>query len=74
VVTDTRGAGPVTERAIVLSTLGTFYALTFVAARAGMLHRDETRLADLLYPVLVVLGVSVVVGAVIALALRRRCR
>jgi Kef-type K+ transport system membrane component KefB len=70
VVTDTRGNGPVTERTIVLSALGALYALTFVAARAGMLHRDDTRLADLLYPVLVVLGLSVVVGAVIALALR----
>ena len=28
VITDTRAAGPVTERAMVLSTLGTFYALT----------------------------------------------
>jgi hypothetical protein len=38
-----------------------------------MLHRDETRLADTLYPVLVVLGLSVVVGAVLALALRVAC-
>jgi Kef-type K+ transport system membrane component KefB len=71
VVSDTRGAGPVTERAIVLSALGALYALTVVAARAGILNGSgETRLAGLLYPVLVVLGLSVVVGAVIALALR----
>jgi Kef-type K+ transport system membrane component KefB len=71
VVTDTRGAGPVTERTIVLSALGALYALTVVAARAGMLNGGgETRLASLLYPVLVVLGLSVVVGAVIALVLR----
>src|SRR3954469_21256638 len=34
VVADTRGAGPVTERAIVLTALGALYALTLVAARA----------------------------------------
>ena len=44
VVMDTRAAGPVTERALVLSTLSTFYALTLVSARAGTLHREETNL------------------------------
>jgi Kef-type K+ transport system membrane component KefB len=70
VVMDTRAAGPVTERAMVLSTLSTLYALTLVSARAGMMHRPNNTLADTLYPVAVVLGLSVVVGAALALALR----
>ncbi len=75
VVMDTRAAGPVTERALVLSTLGTFYALTVVAARVGMLHRgQEGELQDTLYPVAVVLGISIVVGALLALALRSALR
>jgi Kef-type K+ transport system membrane component KefB len=74
VVMDTRSAGPVTERALVLSTLNTFYALTLVSARAGTLHGENTALFDALYPVAVVLGVSFVVGALLALALRTALR
>jgi Kef-type K+ transport system membrane component KefB len=74
VVIDTRAAGPVTERALVLSTLSTFYALTLVSARAGTLHREESGLLATLYPVAVVLGVSFVVGALLALALRTALR
>jgi Kef-type K+ transport system membrane component KefB len=75
VIMDTRAAGPVTERAMVLATLSTFYALTLVSARAGTLHREETAsLATTLYPVTVVLGISIVVGAVLALALRSALR
>ena len=74
VILDTRAAGPVTERALVLSTLSTFYALTLVSARAGTLHREETGLFATLYPVAVVLGVSFVVGALVALALRSALR
>ena len=77
VAIDTRAAGPVTERALVLSTLGTLYALTLCSARAGMMHRPESGVASVLstlYPVLVVLGLSVVVGAVLALTLRTALR
>ena len=74
VAIDTRAAGPVTERAMVLSTLSTLYALTICSARAGMMPRFETSLASTLYPVLVVLGLSVVVGAVLALTLRTALR
>lgn len=77
VAIDTRAAGPVTERALVLSTLGTLYALTLCSARAGMMHRPESAVASVLstlYPVLVVLGLSVVVGAVLALTLRTALR
>ena len=74
VVIDTRASGPVTDRALVLSTLSTLYALTICSARAGMMPRFETSLASTLYPVLVVLGLSVVVGAVLALTLRTALR
>ena len=74
VIIDTRAAGPVTERAMVLATLSTLYALTLVSARTGVMHRPPTSFFASLYPVVVVLGVSVVVGAVLALALRMALR
>ena len=74
VLMDTRASGPVSERAMVLSTLSTLYALTLCSASAGMMNRGKTvvamSLTDTFYPVLVVLGLSVVVGAVLALTLR----
>jgi Kef-type K+ transport system membrane component KefB len=70
VVMDTRASGPVTERALALATLSALYALTLVNARAGVMHRATTELGETLFPVLVVLGVSFVVGAVLALVLR----
>ena len=74
VTMDTRASGPVTERAMVLSTLSTLYALTLVSARAGVMHRAHTSLGETLFPVAVVLGVSFVVGAMLALALRTALR
>lgn len=74
VVMDTRAAGPVTERAMVLSTLGTLYALTLCSAKAGLMDRPQHSLAETVYPVAVVLGLSVVVGAALALALRMALR
>ena len=74
VAIDTQAAGPVTERALVLSTLSTLYALTLCSARAGMLPRGEAGLSHTLVPVLVVLGLSVVVGGVLALVLRTALR
>lgn len=70
IVIDTRASGPVTERAMVLSTLSTLYALTLCTARAGVMHRPHQDWGDMAYPILVVLGLSVVVGAVLALVLR----
>lgn len=74
VMMDTHASGPVTERAMVLSTLSTLYALTLVSARAGLMHRPQTTLSETLFPVAVVLGVSFVVGALLALALRMALR
>lgn len=70
VVMDTRASGPVTERALALSTLSALFALTLVNARAGAMHRASTEIGETLFPVFVVLGVSFVVGAVLALLLR----
>ena len=79
VLMDTRASGPVSERAMVLSTLSTLYALTLCSASAGMMSRGEKVLGPItlsgsFYPVLVVLGLSVVVGAVLALLLRTALR
>jgi Kef-type K+ transport system membrane component KefB len=74
VVMDTRASGPVTERALVLSTLSALYALVLVGARVGVMHRPAAELGEMLYPVLVVFGVSFVVGGVLALALRMALR
>jgi Kef-type K+ transport system membrane component KefB len=79
VLIDTRASGPVSERAMVLSTLGTLYALTLCTASAGMMRRSESVLAnpimsDTVYPVLVVLGLSVLVGAGLAFTLRTALR
>ena len=70
IVIDTGGSGPVTERATVLSTLSSLYALTLCSARANVMDRPHEEWGDMVYPILVVLGLSVVVAAVLALALR----
>lgn len=74
VVSDTRAAGPVTERAIVLATLSSLYALTLGSAQAGLIQRPATGLLGQVYPVLVVLGVSVAVGALLSLLMRLALR
>ena len=79
VLIDTRASGPVSERAMVLSTLSTLYALTLCSASAGMISRGEKVMSSIaigtsFYPVLVVLGLSVVVAAALALVLRTALR
>jgi Kef-type K+ transport system membrane component KefB len=74
VMMDTQASGPVTERAMVLSTLSSLYALTLVSARAGVMHRPTTTLGETLFPVMVVLGVSFVVAGLLTLALRMALR
>lgn len=74
VIMDTRGAGPVSERAMVLSTLSTFYALVLCTARAGLLAYAERGGAlpaqsAFVYPLLV-LALSVALGAALAMTLR----
>lgn len=79
VLIDTHASGPVSERAVVLSTLSTLYALTLCSASAGMMSRGEKVMSSIalstsFYPVLVVLGLSVVVAAALALVLRTALR
>lgn len=74
VMRDTRASGPVTERAVVLSTLSTLYALTLCSAKAGLMDSTHTGLSATLYPVVVVLGLSLVVGGLLALTLRSALR
>ena len=69
-VNDTRAAGPVTERAIVLATLSTLYALTLGSAQAEVINRPSLTWIDTAYPVMVVLGVSIVVAGLLSIALR----
>ncbi len=70
VVNDTRAAGPVTDRAIALATLSTLYALTLGSAKAEIFARPSASLWQDITPVLVVLGVSVAVAALLCLAMR----
>jgi Kef-type K+ transport system membrane component KefB len=71
VVMDARASGPVTERAIVLATLNTLYALAVGTAMAGRMGVGvDHALAATVYPVARVLGLSFVVAAVLALAMR----
>jgi len=74
VVIDTRASGPVTERAMTLATLNTFYALALGYAQAGLIERAPLGVLDKLSPVAVVLGMSFVVGALMALSLRSALR
>ena len=79
VIIDTRASGPVSERAMVLSTLSTLYALLLCSAAAGMMGKGDKILGPItistsFFPVLVVLGLSVVVGSVLALVLRMALR
>jgi Kef-type K+ transport system membrane component KefB len=74
VVIDTRASGPVTERSMTLATLNTFYALTLGYAQAGLIEHKPLGVLQTLYPVGVVLGMSFVVGALMALSLRSALR
>ncbi|AVP56481.1 cation:proton antiporter [Pulveribacter suum] len=74
VVADTRAAGPVTDRAIVLATLSSLYALVLGSAQAELLTRPAADWRGAIYPVLVVLGVSIAMGALLSLLVRLALR
>jgi hypothetical protein len=69
-----RAAGPVTERATVLATLSTLYALTLAAAGAAWVHRPQASALDALAAVLAVLGLSIASALLLALLLRAALR
>lgn len=70
VVRDTRASGPVTERAMVLATLSTLYALTLSSAEARLMASGNEGWAAALAPVLAVLALSLAMGALLALTVR----
>ncbi len=74
VVIDTRASGPVTERAIVLATLNTLYALSIGGAMSGLMDRSRNTWGDTIYPIAVVIGLSLVVAALLALSIRMALR
>jgi len=71
---DTQANGPMTERATVLTTLGALYALTLVSARTHVMGRVRETPWDTLLPIAVVLGLSVLAGVAMGLALRLALR
>lgn len=70
VINDTRSVGPVTDRAMALATLSTLYALTLGSAKAEIFARPSASLWHDITPVLVVLGVSITVAALLCLTMR----
>lgn len=74
VVRDTRATGAVTERALALTTLGTLYALAVVSARTHVIRGTRETLGDTVWPIVIVLGLSALIGLGLALALRAALR
>ena len=74
VITDTRARGPVTERALALTTLGTLYALVLVSGRAAVVEGAVEGWIDTLWPIARVLGISLAAGVLLALAVRAALR
>ncbi|MDB5893101.1 MAG: sodium:proton exchanger, partial [Rhodoferax sp.] len=74
VVMDAQASGPVTDRAIVLSTLNTLYALTLGTTMAGVMDAPRGDMAASVYPVATLLGLSFVVAALLALSMRTALR
>lgn len=70
VATDLRASGPVTDRSIALASLNTLYVLPLGGVMARYLGEAELSLRGAAYPVMVLLGISVAFGAVLALTLR----
>ena len=74
IATDMRASGPVTDRAFTLTTLNTLYALTLGVALLHTVDRGNGTLLGSMGAALAVLGVSAVLGlllaAVLAVALR----
>ncbi len=71
VASDVRASGPVTDRAITLAALNTLYVLALGGVMARLLGRSAATLSDAVYPVILLLVASVLVGAVLAWALRK---
>lgn len=75
VASDLRASGPVTDRAITLATLNTLFVLALGSAMSRIWQQPEPGLfapiQESLRPVLLVLGLSVGAGAILAIGLRQ---
>jgi len=74
VATDLHASGPVTERTLTLAALNTFYVLALGGVLARLLGRSPASLLDAFPPALLLIAASVLVGAVLAYALRLALR
>lgn len=74
VAADIRASGPVTERAITLAALNTLYVLAIGGVMARFLGQPASSLTQAFVPVVLLLCISVLLGAVLALALRATLR
>lgn len=74
ITADTHASGPVTDRALTLTTLSTLYALTLGAAKAKLYTSTGQSLWQDLSPVLHVLGASIAVAALLYALIRLALR
>ncbi|MFN4003100.1 MAG: cation:proton antiporter [Hylemonella sp.] len=74
VAADLHASGPVTERTLTLAALNTFYVLTLGGVLARLLGRSPATLADAFQPALLSIAASLLVGGVLAYALRQALR
>lgn len=70
VAADIRASGPVTDRAITLAALNTLYVLALGGVMVRFLGRPASSLSEAFVPIALLLSISVLFGAVLALALR----
>jgi Kef-type K+ transport system membrane component KefB len=71
---DIGASGPVTDRAMTLTTLGALYALVLVSARTSRMDRLDEGLVAAVLPMVAVLGVSLLVAGALAMAFRLALR
>lgn len=70
VAADLRASGPVTDRAVTLAALNTLYVLALGSGAARFLGGPTSSWLDAAAPVLLLLSISVLFGALLALVLR----
>lgn len=70
VATDAKASGPVTDRAVTLTALNTLYVLALGGGMARFLGGLDSSPLDAVAPALLLLSISVLFGALLALALR----
>lgn len=74
VAVDVRASGPVTDRAITLAALNTLYVLALGGVMARFLGGPASSITEAFVPVMLLLSLSVLFGAVLSLALRATLR